>query len=65
MDMHFVYSLASALKRLVYLGRQVPSALTPAELPRRGRTLIVSNVGTVQLGLERARCPCWYLAAAS
>ncbi|KAH9963595.1 hypothetical protein BC827DRAFT_1266371 [Russula dissimulans] len=34
-DTHSVYSLASALKHVAHLGRQVPSALTPAELPRR------------------------------
>jgi len=46
-DTHSVYSLASALKHVAHLGRQVPSALTPAELPRRGGTLTVSNVGAI------------------
>jgi 2-oxoisovalerate dehydrogenase E2 component (dihydrolipoyl transacylase) len=49
-DTHSVYSLASALKHLAHLGRQVPSALTPAELPRRGGTLTVSNVGAIGAG---------------
>jgi len=32
------------------LGRQVPSGLTPAEMPRRGGTLTVSNVGALGAG---------------
>ncbi|KAH9964770.1 hypothetical protein BGW80DRAFT_1447952, partial [Lactifluus volemus] len=35
---------SSALQHLAYLGRQAPSTLTPAELPRRGRTLTVWDV---------------------
>ena len=46
-DTHSVYSLAAALKHLAYLGRQVPCGLTPAELPRRGGTLTVSNIGAI------------------
>jgi 2-oxoisovalerate dehydrogenase E2 component (dihydrolipoyl transacylase) len=46
-------SFASALKHLAYLGSQVPGAPTSAELPRRGNTLIVSDVGAVGAG-ERA-----------
>ncbi|KAF8264344.1 2-oxoacid dehydrogenases acyltransferase-domain-containing protein [Lactarius quietus] len=49
-DKHSVYSVASTLKHLAHLGRQVPSALTPAELPRRGGTLTVSNIGAVGAG---------------
>jgi anti-sigma factor RsiW len=41
---------ASALQHLAYLGRQAPSTLTPAELPRRGRTLTVSDVGAAGAG---------------
>jgi 2-oxoisovalerate dehydrogenase E2 component (dihydrolipoyl transacylase) len=41
---------ASALQHLAYPGRQGPSTLTPAELPRRGRTLTVSNVGAAGAG---------------
>ncbi|KAF7793333.1 hypothetical protein EIP86_004445 [Pleurotus ostreatoroseus] len=46
-DTHSMYSLASQLKRLSHLGRQVPCALTPAEMPKRGGTLTVSNVGGI------------------
>ncbi|KAI0259313.1 2-oxoacid dehydrogenases acyltransferase-domain-containing protein [Gloeopeniophorella convolvens] len=46
-DAHSAYSLASALRHVAHLGRQVPCALTPAELPRRGGTLTVSNVGAI------------------
>ncbi|KAI0045826.1 CoA-dependent acyltransferase [Auriscalpium vulgare] len=49
-DTHSAYALASQLKHLAHLGRQVPSALTPAELPRRGGTLTVSNVGALGAG---------------
>jgi 2-oxoisovalerate dehydrogenase E2 component (dihydrolipoyl transacylase) len=49
-DTHSVYSLAATLKHLAHLGRQVPCALTPAELPRRGGTLTVSNVGAIGAG---------------
>ncbi|KAI0809152.1 2-oxoacid dehydrogenases acyltransferase-domain-containing protein [Irpex lacteus] len=46
-DTHSVYSLASQLKHLSHLGRQVPSGLTPAEMPKRGGTLTVSNIGGI------------------
>ncbi|KAH9053708.1 CoA-dependent acyltransferase [Lactarius vividus] len=49
-DNHSVYSLASTLRHLAHLGRQVPNALTPAELPRRGGTLTVSNIGAIGAG---------------
>jgi len=49
-DTHSVYSLAATLKHLAYLGRQVPCGLTPAELPRRGGTLTVSNIGSIGAG---------------
>ncbi|KAI9436918.1 CoA-dependent acyltransferase [Lactarius indigo] len=49
-DKHSVYSLASTLRHFAHLGRQVPNALTPAELPRRGGTLTVSNIGAVGAG---------------
>jgi 2-oxoisovalerate dehydrogenase E2 component (dihydrolipoyl transacylase) len=49
-DAHSVYGLAAQLRRLTYLGRQVPCALTPAEMPRRGGTLTVSNVGGIGAG---------------
>ena len=46
-DTHNVYSLASQLKHLSHLGRQVPCGLTPAEMPKRGGTLTVSNIGGI------------------
>lgn len=42
-----IYSLAANLKRLGYLGRQIPCALTPADMPKRGGTISVSNIGAV------------------
>lgn len=44
------YAIASKLSHLAYLGRQIPSALTPAEMPKRGGTLTVSNVGAIGAG---------------
>ncbi|THH15295.1 hypothetical protein EW146_g5158 [Bondarzewia mesenterica] len=49
-ETHSIYGLASSLKHLSHLGRQVPSGLTPAELPKRGGTLTVSNVGALGAG---------------
>lgn len=46
-DGQSVYALAAQLRRLAHLGRQVPCALTPKEMPRRGGTVSVSNVGGV------------------
>lgn len=46
-DTHSVYSLASQLKHISHLGRQVPSGLTPAEMPKRGGTVTVSNIGGI------------------
>lgn len=46
-DTQTVYALASQLRLLAHLGRQVPCALTPKEMPRRGGTVSVSNVGGV------------------
>ncbi|EAU93468.1 hypothetical protein CC1G_12062 [Coprinopsis cinerea okayama7 len=45
-----LYSIASQLKHLSYLGRQVPCGLTPKEMPRAGGTVTVSNVGAVGRG---------------
>jgi 2-oxoisovalerate dehydrogenase E2 component (dihydrolipoyl transacylase) len=50
-----VYALASRLAHLSALGRRTPCALGPAELPRRGATLTVSNVGA--LGRGEAAAP--------
>ncbi|EKM60651.1 uncharacterized protein PHACADRAFT_246690 [Phanerochaete carnosa HHB-10118-sp] len=46
-DAHNVYALAAQLKHLSHLGRQIPCGLTPAEMPKRGGTLTVSNVGGI------------------
>ena len=48
--MHSLYSLASALKHLAYLGWQVSSALTSSEPLRRSGTLPVSNIGAIGAG---------------
>jgi len=45
-----VYSLASKLKHLSALGRQVPSGLGVNEMPKRGGTVTVSNVGAIGAG---------------
>ena len=49
-DRHSVYGIASSLKHLVTLGRQVPCGLTPKEMPRRGGTITVSNIGAIGKG---------------
>lgn len=46
-----VYDIQSKLKNLQYLGQQVPSGLTPKEMPRRGGTITVSNVGSIGKGV--------------
>ncbi|KAF8798356.1 CoA-dependent acyltransferase [Phlegmacium glaucopus] len=45
-----IYSLSAQLKHLSHLGRQTPCALTPKEMPKRGGTLTVSNVGAIGAG---------------
>jgi 2-oxoisovalerate dehydrogenase E2 component (dihydrolipoyl transacylase) len=47
---HSVFSIASKLKHLSHLGRQTPSGLTPKEMPKKGGTITVSNVGAVGKG---------------
>ncbi|THH27961.1 hypothetical protein EUX98_g6221 [Antrodiella citrinella] len=42
---HSIYSLASQLKHISHLGRQ--GRLTPAEMPKRGGTVTVSNIGGI------------------
>lgn len=46
------YALASSLRALAHRGRQVPCALTPADMPRRGGTLTLSNVGAIGAGVS-------------
>jgi len=45
-----MHTLASRITHLAHLGRQVPCALTPKEMPRRGGTISVSNVGAIGKG---------------
>ncbi|EJD04583.1 CoA-dependent acyltransferase [Fomitiporia mediterranea MF3/22] len=47
---HSVYSLASRLAHLSALGRRMPCGLGPAEMPKAGGTLTVSNVGALGNG---------------
>ncbi|KDR70063.1 hypothetical protein GALMADRAFT_255447 [Galerina marginata CBS 339.88] len=47
---HSIYSLAGQLNHLSHLGRQVPCALSPKEMPKRGGTLTISNVGAIGAG---------------
>ncbi|KAF5376862.1 hypothetical protein D9615_007287 [Tricholomella constricta] len=49
-DASSIYALASRLSHLAHLGRQVPTALTPKEMPKRGGTITVSNVGAIGAG---------------
>ncbi|KAH0589881.1 Lipoamide acyltransferase component of branched-chain alpha-keto acid dehydrogenase complex, mitochondrial [Termitomyces sp. J132] len=49
-DTHSIYTLASYIQSLAYRGRQVPCGLTPADMPRRGGTITVSNVGAIGAG---------------
>ncbi|KAF8055615.1 2-oxoacid dehydrogenases acyltransferase-domain-containing protein [Lyophyllum atratum] len=49
-DTSSIYTLASRLSHLSHLGRQIPSLLTPLEMPKRGGTVTVSNVGSVGKG---------------
>ncbi|KAL1952383.1 hypothetical protein VTO73DRAFT_1532 [Trametes versicolor] len=46
-DTQSVYALAAQLRVLAHRGRQVPCALTPRDMPRRGGTVSMSNVGGV------------------
>ncbi|KAJ8586585.1 CoA-dependent acyltransferase [Rhizopogon salebrosus TDB-379] len=46
-DTHSIYSLSSQLKHLSFLGRQVPCALTSKEMPKRGATVTVTNIGAI------------------
>ena len=46
-DRSSIYALSSQLKHLAHLGRQVPCALTPNDMPKRGGTLTVSNIGAI------------------
>lgn len=45
-----IYSLSAQLKHISHLGRQTPCALTSKEMPKRGGTLTVSNIGAIGAG---------------
>lgn len=45
-----IYALSSQLKLLSHLGRQTPCGLSPKEMPKRGGTITVSNVGAIGQG---------------
>ncbi|KAL4064769.1 2-oxoacid dehydrogenases acyltransferase-domain-containing protein [Scleroderma yunnanense] len=45
-----LHALASRISHLAYLGRQVPCALTQKDMPKRGGTVSVSNVGAIGKG---------------
>lgn len=45
-----LHALASRVTHLAHLGRQVPCGLTVKDMPRRGGTISVSNVGAVGKG---------------
>ncbi|KAK7047192.1 hypothetical protein VNI00_006858 [Paramarasmius palmivorus] len=45
-----MYGIAAQLKHLSHLGRQTPCGLTPKEMPKKGGTLTVSNVGAIGKG---------------
>jgi 2-oxoisovalerate dehydrogenase E2 component (dihydrolipoyl transacylase) len=49
-DAHSIFSLASQITALAHRGRQVPSGLTPSDMPRAGATISVSNVGAIGAG---------------
>jgi 2-oxoisovalerate dehydrogenase E2 component (dihydrolipoyl transacylase) len=46
-DTYSIYSLSAQLKHLSHLGRQMPCGLSVAEMPKRGGTVTVSNVGAI------------------
>jgi len=46
------FAIQGELKRLANLGRQIPCALGPRELPKRGGTLTVSNIGGLGAGTD-------------
>ncbi|KXN82174.1 Lipoamide acyltransferase [Leucoagaricus sp. SymC.cos] len=46
-----VYDIQSKLKHLQHLGRQTPCGLTLKEMPKRGGTITVSNVGSIGKGV--------------
>ncbi|KAG6889293.1 hypothetical protein C0992_005709 [Termitomyces sp. T32_za158] len=49
-DTQPIYAIASSIQALAHRGRQIPCGLTPADMPRRGGTITVSNVGAIGAG---------------
>lgn len=49
-DTESIYSVAGKLRHLSHLGRQVPCGLTLNEMPKRGGTISISNVGAIGSG---------------
>jgi 2-oxoisovalerate dehydrogenase E2 component (dihydrolipoyl transacylase) len=49
-DTYSIYALSGQLKQLSYLGRQTPCGLSPAEMPKRGGTVTLSNIGAIGAG---------------
>ncbi|KIJ60136.1 hypothetical protein HYDPIDRAFT_99349 [Hydnomerulius pinastri MD-312] len=45
-----LHALSSRITHLAHLGRQVPCGLTPKDMPKRGGTISVSNVGAIGKG---------------
>lgn len=44
------YAIMGRLRKLQHLGRQIPCALGPADMPKRGGTIAVTNVGAIGHG---------------
>ncbi|KAG9018755.1 hypothetical protein FRB90_010063 [Tulasnella sp. 427] len=44
------YELMGTLRRFSALGRTIPNGLTPKEMPKKGATITVSNVGAIGKG---------------
>lgn len=44
------YEIAGEIRRLGELGRRVPTGLTAKEMPKRGGTVSVSNIGAIGKG---------------
>jgi 2-oxoisovalerate dehydrogenase E2 component (dihydrolipoyl transacylase) len=44
------YEIASRIKRFQVLGERVPCGLTPADMPKKGAAISISNVGAIGKG---------------
>ncbi|GJJ09381.1 hypothetical protein Clacol_003603 [Clathrus columnatus] len=45
-----VYDIMGRLRRLQHLGRQIPCRLGPEDMPKKGGTITVSNIGAIGKG---------------